>query len=75
MIILVCVGETEEDGSGEFAIVAVSFAVSFVVDNDDVRDDDETASEDVDGDCFCVPDSEVSGGVADGGETSINVVL
>ena len=75
MIILVCVGESDEDGSGEFAVVAVSCVVSFVVDNDDVRDEDETASEDVDGDFSFVPDSEVSGGVAAGGETSINVVL
>ena len=75
MIILVCVGKTEEDGSGEYAIAAVSFAVSFVVENDDARDNNKTASEDVDGDCSFVPGSEVSGGVATGGETSINVVL
>ena len=77
MIILVCVGKTEEDGSVEFAIVAVSFTVSFVVDTEDVRDDDDddVDGEDVDGDCSFLPDSEVTGGVATGGEISINVVL
>ena len=86
MIILVCVDKTEEDASVEFAIGAVSFAVSLAVDNDDVGDDDvvngedfgdddNVNGEDVDGDCSCVPGSGVSGDVTSGGETSINVVL
>ena len=71
MIILVCVGKTEEDGSVEFAIVAVSV----VVDNDDVRDDDDVDSEDVDGSCSCVPDPTLGRETVTGDEISINVVL
>ena len=71
MIILVCVGKTEEDGSVEFAIVAVSF----VVDNDDVPDDDNVDSEDVDGNCSGVPDPTLSRETDIGDEISINVVL